>query len=76
MVEPPAKPCVSHERLALESLRAAIDDHSDAEVFSGQGGSNRFGIDGWELGLLQRFQFGDLRIETPAATIVVEWRQR
>lgn len=72
MVQPPPRPRVSHERLALETLRAAIADLPNAEVFSGQGGGNRFGIDGWELALVQRFQFGDLRVETPAATIVVE----
>jgi hypothetical protein len=71
MVEPP-KPRVSHERLALETLRAAIGDLPDVEVFSGQAGSNRFGIGGWELSMLQQFQFGDLRVETPAATIVAE----
>jgi hypothetical protein len=72
MVEPSPKPRVSHERLALETLRAAIVDLHDVEVFSGQGGRNRFAIDGWELALLQQFQFGDLRVETQAATIVVE----
>lgn len=41
-------------------------------MFSGQGGGNSFGVDGWELTLLQQFQFGDLRVETSAATIVVE----
>jgi hypothetical protein len=72
MVDPSPKPRVSHERLALETLRAAIGDVDDIEVFSGQGGGNRFGIDGWELALLQQFQFGDLRIETSKATIIVE----
>jgi hypothetical protein len=72
MAQPPPRPRVSHERLALETLRAAIAGLAHADAFSGQGGGNRFGIDGWELALLQQFQFGDLRVETPAATIVVE----
>lgn len=72
MLEPSPRPRLAHERLALEALRAAIDDVADVEVFSGQGGGNRFGIEGWELAPRQEFQFGDLRGETPAATIVVE----
>ena len=35
MVEQPPKPRVSHERLALETLRAAIDDLPDVEVYPG-----------------------------------------
>src|SRR5258708_7714808 len=72
MHEPSVRPRVSHERLALETLRSAIADLPHAEVSSGQGGGNRFAVDGWELTLLQQFQFGDLRVEAPAATIVVE----
>src|SRR3954452_7303983 len=47
-------------------------DIQGIEVFSGQGGGNRFGLSGWELTLGQQFQFGDLRVETPTTTVVVE----
>ena len=71
MVEPQSAR-VSHERIALASLQRALEGIDGIEVFSGQGGTNRFGVSGWELTLGQQFQFGDLRVETPAATIVVE----
>jgi hypothetical protein len=71
MVEPtPTR--VSHERIALTSLLRRLKDIEGIEVFSGQGGSNRFGPSGWELSLGQQFQFGDLRVETPTTTVVVE----
>lgn len=41
-------------------------------VVTGQGARNRFGIDGWALPTQQQFQFGDLRIELPATTVLVE----
>lgn len=71
MVEPTATR-VSHERAALELLKSAIEAIEGIEVFSGQGGGNRFGLSGWELTLGQQFQFGDLRVETPTTTIVAE----
>ncbi len=71
MVEPQSAR-VSHERIALASLQHALEGIDGIEVFSGQGGSNRFGVSGWELTLGQQFQFGDLRVETPATTLVVE----
>jgi hypothetical protein len=42
MVEPPPAR-ISHERIALESLRATLDGISGIEVFSGLGAGNRFG---------------------------------
>jgi hypothetical protein len=71
MVEPTTSR-VSHERIALASLQRALQGLSGIAVFSGQGGGNRFGLSGWELTLGQQFQFGDLRVETPTRTIVVE----
>lgn len=63
---------VSHEQVALAPLRRVLEGVAGIEVFSGQGGGNRFGLSGWELTLGQQFQFGDLRVETPTTTIVVE----
>lgn len=73
MTELEPKPArVSHEQVALAPLQRALDGVTGIEVFSGQGGGNRFGLDGWELTLGQQFQFGDLRVETPTTTIIVE----
>jgi hypothetical protein len=59
-------------RSGLLALRRAAVADLDVECVSGQGGNNRFGIDGWELTRTQQFQFGDLRIELPKMTILVE----
>lgn len=63
---------MSHERAAVESLRRALEGVGGIDVFSGQDGRNRFGVSGWEQTLNQQFQFGDLRVETPTTTVVVE----
>lgn len=63
---------VSHEQRALDGLMVALDGIDEIEVYSGQGGGNRFGVSGWELTLGQQFQFGDLRVETRTATILAE----
>jgi hypothetical protein len=68
---PPKAKRVSHETAVLEALCAALADFP-IEGVSGQGGENRFGIEGWELSKLQEFQFGDLRIELPHTTVLVE----
>ena len=62
---------VSHERELLAILRVAVAD-LPGQCVSGQGSTNRFGIDGWDLSGIQQFQFGDLRIEVPGATVLVE----
>ncbi|MGH3172064.1 MAG: hypothetical protein ACRDN0_40190, partial [Trebonia sp.] len=36
------------------------------------GAGNRFGVPGWDLLTLQQFQYGDLRIELPTTTVIVE----
>ena len=69
-VPEPAKR-ISHEGALLALLRDAVADLG-VECVTGQGGSNRFGIDGWRLSRLQQFQFGDLRIELPTMTVLVE----
>ena len=62
---------VSHEDALLAHLRVAVADLG-VECVTGQGINNRFGIYGWELSRLQQFQFGDLRIELPTTTVLVE----
>lgn len=62
---------VSHEAELLKALRASIADLGVASVY-GQGAVNKFGVNGWELSPLQQFQYGDLRIELAAATLIVE----
>lgn len=63
---------VSHEALILAKLRDALVDLPGVTYASGMGAANRFPLEGWQLVGSQQFQFGDLRIETPTTTIVVE----
>jgi hypothetical protein len=63
---------ISHERLLLDVLSESLNDLPDAEIYSGLKPENRFGLAGWELALIQRFQFGDLRVELPQCTVVIE----
>jgi hypothetical protein len=56
----------------LAILTESLADTPDAVVTRGQGANNKFSVAGWELSPLQQFQFGDLRIELPGATLVVE----
>jgi hypothetical protein len=63
---------VSHEALILAKLREALTDLPGVTYASGMGAANRFPLEGWSLVGSQQFQFGDLRIETPSTTIVVE----
>jgi hypothetical protein len=62
----------SFEAQAIASLREAIGDRITAEPVSGMGGMNRIAPESWELKVMQRFQFGDLRYETETARVVVE----
>jgi len=62
---------VSHEAELLKRLQASIADLGVASV-RGQGAANKFGVNGWELSSLQQFQYGDLRIELAATTLIVE----
>lgn len=63
---------VSHEALILAKLRDALSDLPGVTYAGGMGSANRFPLEAWQLIGSQRFQFGDLRIETPSTTIVVE----
>ena len=65
-------PRISHERLVLDRLRTDLTRLPDAQIFSGQGAGNRFGIGGWSLTVNRQFQFGDLRVESANATVGVE----
>lgn len=63
---------VSHEKAAIEALSTALGSLSEVTTFSGLASANR--VDpGWDLPPNQRFQFGDLRIESPETTVVVEF---
>jgi hypothetical protein len=62
---------VSHEAELLKALQASIADLGVAGV-RGQGADNKFAVNGWELSPLQQFQYGDLRIELAATTLIVE----
>jgi hypothetical protein len=52
----------------LERVAAA----PDVRIGRGMSAANRFPVEGWELTVMQRFQFGDLRLEGPSTTVVVE----
>jgi hypothetical protein len=71
--EPPHEPGkpVSYEAELLTALQASIADLGVAGVH-GQGAANRFQPNGWDLSPSQQFQYGDLRIELAAATVIVE----
>lgn len=63
---------VSHEKAAIDALSGELGSLPGVTTFSGLAAPNR--VDpGWDLPANQRFQFGDLRIEAPGATIVVEF---
>lgn len=74
MTEPisPKGTRTSFERLAIDKLRAALGDRVAAEPTSGMGGLNRIAPESWELKVMQRFQFGDLRYETDRTRVIVE----
>ena len=63
---------VSHEAIIVNRLRAQLTQFENVLTVQGQNQQNRFDIPGWELQRHQQFQFGDLRIETPSRTVVVE----
>lgn len=63
---------VSWEARAIASLREAIGDRTSIEPSSGMGGLNRIAPESWELKVMQRFQYGDLRYETDTTRVIVE----
>jgi len=68
----PASPRYSHERAAIDRLRALISAPSRFEIHSGIGSSNRLAVDGWDLVPRQYIQFGDLPYQAEDLTVVVE----
>lgn len=74
MTEPPSTALsrTSYERQAIEEVRAALGDRVMVEPSSGMGGFNRLAPDSWELTVMQRFQFGDLRYENDRTRVIVE----
>jgi len=67
----PGRKRVSHETELITELQRSIAD-LHVPVFSGQGAKNKFDVLGWELPLSRQFQNGDLRIEAPTTTVIVE----
>jgi hypothetical protein len=67
----PGRKRVSHETELITELKRSITD-LDVPVFSGQGAQNKFDVLGWDLLPSRQFQNGDLRIETPTTTVIVE----
>jgi hypothetical protein len=63
---------VSFERQAVDRLLVALEGIPDTVVFRGMGPANRLAITGWDLPEARHFQFGDLRVEGPSSTVVVE----
>jgi hypothetical protein len=62
----------SFEARAITALRAAIGERVTVEPSSGMGGLNRIAPESWELKVMQRFQFGDMRYEVDKSRVVVE----
>lgn len=62
----------SFEAQALAALRAAIGDRVTIEPSSGMSSLNRIAPESWELKVMQRFQFGDLRYETGRTRVILE----
>lgn len=64
---------VSYERVAVDAAIAELEPITGIKIFRGQGGSNRFSVPGWTTASNQAFQFGDLRVDSPRTTVVVEY---
>jgi hypothetical protein len=63
---------VSFEVGFVEALLEALGAMPEVRVARGAGSANRAGPAGWGLAGAQRFQCGDLRLETPRARVIVE----
>ena len=62
----------SYEILAVNRLHIAAAEFPSLQLFKGQAFDNKLDIPTWNLSKSSQFQFGDLRIEAPHCTIVVE----
>jgi hypothetical protein len=67
----PSRKRVSHEAELLKVLQESIADLHVGGI-GGQGANNRFGVIGWDLLPMQKFQYGDFRIELATTTVIVE----
>jgi hypothetical protein len=56
----------------VDRLLAELGPMAGVRVARGSGTGNRIGVAGWDLGGLQRFQFGDLRLEGERGRVIVE----
>jgi hypothetical protein len=64
---------VSPEKAALDRILAELGPLPvGVAVFRGQGKANRVDGPGWDLSVILRFQFGDLRLESDRCRVVVE----
>lgn len=63
---------LSLEARAIAELREAIGDRVSPEPAFGMGSLNRIAPESWELKLMQRFQYGDLRYESERTRLIVE----
>lgn len=72
MVEDSRPTRTSWEARAIASLREAIGDRVYLEPSSGMGSLNRIAPESWELKVMQRFQYGDLRYQSERTRVVVE----
>lgn len=60
------------EKQLLEKFVSRAKQRGCSKIYWGLGKENRVGVTDWNLTQLQKFQFGDLRVETRSATIVIE----
>ena len=56
----------------VDALLAEMGPMPEVRVVRGAGAANRIGPEGWALAGAQRLQFGDLRLETRRARVIVE----
>jgi len=64
---------VSHEGAAIRALADVLGELPGVAVSSGQGGDNRLAAPGLDRDRQHSWQFGDIRFESPLATVVVEF---
>lgn len=62
----------NYEKELLDRIKSDLAELLGVEIHRGRGSRNRLGIPGWDLAGHQQFQFGNLRIESPVCTLVVE----
>jgi hypothetical protein len=62
----------SHEKQAVDRLLELIGPLDGVTAHRGPTADNRIGVQGWSLTQLQKFQFGDLRLEGSGTRVVFE----